>query len=1185
MFCAERTDSTVRILSMHEFTAADMPESFDDSPSDPVTYSIESGVKIDDGNAFLPGTNVSIAIVEKEKADNAMSSIAREYVVFEITAEKDGMLYQPRNSVTVTFPIPESYSNDVALYYMNNKGIVTALDATVDLVNRRITTTLDHFSTYILADKSTDPSILIPGDVNNDGKANIRDAATILQYLEGKKVECLADNIDANGDGKIDAADAEYILKNVTNHPDAVLNMGLSCVHDIKYIDAIPSTYVSEGQIEHWICTKCNLLFKDANAKILITKAATSAPVLERIPSEGLNFELNSDGTGYILINQGSCIDLNIVIPSTYEGLPVTEIGRYAFRYSNIQNVFIPESVKTINEDAFFGCNELTSVSFTSGLETIALNAFRNCTALESLVLPEGLKTIGNYAFASSGLKNISFPKSVETIGTNILERTDLQTIKVHEDNPFYSSAGNCLIEKATKTIIVGCANTEIPTDGSVTTIGENAFYDCESLKNIVIPEGVQKIDKGAFALCMNLETVSLPASVTEIVNNPFERCIALKSFTLDKNNTVFHSAGDCLIETATKTLVMGCQTSVIPADGSVTVIGNGAFSAQIELKNIVIPECVTKIGEGAFAYCMGLTSINIPEGIEEISASTFYGCTEITDIIIPNTVKKIGDCAFGTMGLKSITIPASVTEIEGNPFEECLELESITVDAGNTKYHAAGNCLIETATKTLITGLAYSTIPTDGSVTVIGDRAFFGQNTIYAFTLPNCITKIGSWSFGNCSTLQYFTFDGTEEEWNKIEKDASWNRNSAFSFGNGVTFTGVHTHSTVTVPGTPAGERTFGKTDYVYCTTCSEVISEQTLILPLGIENPDYYASNWGYEYLGTLPNGEALQKFYKALDEEVSDFHVNTDRVADKDGYLNPVRYDVFGLSDAESRMVYSIYKDDHPLYYWISISSAIYPGTSFLVMVDEEYSDSAVRAYYNDLIYDVAADYLKLTINETSEYQICWALHDAICLNSKYAYKSDGITPEDASWAHNIIGIIEKNTGVCESYTEIFGLLLNFAGVENIRVSGKGNGGGHAWNLVKLDNGEWYWYDLTWDDRDTNDVYEIFQGYAAVTDYQEVTVKIGGGSFEPLYFLQKHTPGTNHSYGVNYNPVLPARATDPFTTSDTMIYNTFTVEGTTYQIIRFDTVYCSPYLGIGSTPPDTITYNGREYKVIVG
>ncbi len=408
-------------------------------------------------------------------------------------------------------------------------------------------------------------------------------------------------------------------------------------------------------------------------------------------------------------------------------------------------------------------------------------------------------------------------------------------------------------------------------------------------------------------------------------------------------------------------------------------------------------------------------------------------------------------------------------------------------------------------------------------------------------------------------------------------------------SYSNGVcTVCGcsdeVHTHSTVTVPGTPATERTFGMSDYVYCSTCSEVISEQTLLLPLGIENPDYYASNWGYEYLATLPNGEAMQKFYLALDEELKNFHINTDRVPDKNGFINPVNYSKLGLTLDEAGTVYSILKDERPIYYWLAGKYA-WTSSSFYVVVDENYRDSSVREYYNDLVYAKAAEYLKLIINETSEYQIAWALHDAICINASYAYMSDGETPESAVWAHSILGILEKNSGVCESYAEVFGMLLNFAEVENIRVTGTGNGGAHAWNLVKLDDGEWYWYDLTWDDRDSGDAYEIFHGYAAVTDYGTVTVKIGRLSFAPVYFLEKHTIGTNYDYGVNYNPVLPERAADPFKTSDTMVHDTFTYEGTTYQIIRFDTVYCSSYLGINGTPPETITYNGREYKVIIG
>lgn len=393
-----------------------------------------------------------------------------------------------------------------------------------------------------------------------------------------------------------------------------------------------------------------------------------------------------------------------------------------------------------------------------------------------------------------------------------------------------------------------------------------------------------------------------------------------------------------------------------------------------------------------------------------------------------------------------------------------------------------------------------------------------------------------------------------------------------------------VHTHTEVRVAGTPATERGFGMTDYVYCSTCSSVISEQELILPLGIENPDYYASSWGYEYLGTLENGTGMQKFYKALDEELRDFHVNTSRQADEDGYLNEVRYDTFGLSDDEARTVYAIYKDDHPLYYWIDTRSAYYPGFSFLVKVYEEYRDSSVRAYYNDLVYDYAADYLEIVKDETSEYQIAFGLHDAICANASYAYKSDGKTPEDANWAHSIIGILEKNAGVCESFTEVFGMLLNFREVENIRVSGLGNGGPHAWNLVKLDDGKWYWYDVTWGDQDWS-YHNVIHLNFCVNDTEARKFDFGSGYFNGVVFLDKHVPGANRTLGEEYNPVLPERSSTSFTTDDTMLYDTFTLDGTTYKVIGYDTVICYSRWGISSTPPETLTYNGRKYKVIVG
>jgi transglutaminase/protease-like cytokinesis protein 3 len=86
-------------------------------------------------------------------------------------------------------------------------------------------------------------------------------------------------------------------------------------------------------------------------------------------------------------------------------------------------------------------------------------------------------------------------------------------------------------------------------------------------------------------------------------------------------------------------------------------------------------------------------------------------------------------------------------------------------------------------------------------------------------------------------------------------------------------------------------------------------------------------------------------------------------------------------------------------------------------------------------------------------------------------EYAYEADGSTPENDAWAHNILGVFEKKTGVCEAYSKTFQLLLNYCGVDNIYVTGYATEP-HAWNLAKMDDGSWYWFDLTWDDKsDTN------------------------------------------------------------------------------------------------------------------
>lgn len=393
-----------------------------------------------------------------------------------------------------------------------------------------------------------------------------------------------------------------------------------------------------------------------------------------------------------------------------------------------ITSITLPDSVSSIQNEAFKGCTEIVKATFPDSDIKFGKDIFSGCTKInpENVKLPESLSKLPEGFYRNcTNLTSVTIPDNIEIIGNSCF---------------------------------AGCSNltsVNFSENSNIKEIGGDAFNSAANLEHISIPESVNKIGVRCFYGCSSVTSITLPSLINEIPSGTFYNCTSLSSVNIP--NTI-------------------------------TSIGNGAFYATNISGEIIIPDTVTSIGDSAFSKTK-ISKIEIPDTVTEIGASCFQSCYSLASVRLSQNLKTINDMLFrGCNILEEVNIPDSIEELGEYCFLECKKLATIKLSSHLTTigdYALNGNYFTELEIPENVTtigeyafGRSYKlvTLTIPDSVTEIGQYAFHSSPELTYLKLSANIETIPQYIINNCNKLETLIFP---DKLKTIVAEAFYNHNN----------------------------------------------------------------------------------------------------------------------------------------------------------------------------------------------------------------------------------------------------------------------------------------------------------------------------------------------------------------------------------------------------------------------